>query len=97
MMNPSPLAGALSDMEKFGYSYSLLERMLPVDEELAIRLFDEGCEVNLLYSDGRKRVVATEEEIEAHVNTRGMLGVTEHDLEYEYKKSEKYFVGEGFI
>jgi hypothetical protein len=97
MMNPSPSAGSLEDMEAFGYPYDLKERMLPLGVGLAKKLLEQGCEVFLLFRDGSKEEAATDDDIESHVSSGGMLGVTEHDLEYEYKKSERFFVGEMFL
>ena len=97
MMSLSAQPGSLRDMERFGYPFSLAERMLPIDEGLAMRFFEEGCEVNLLYPDGSKKVVSALEEIGFHVSSNGKLGITEHDLEYEYKKSERFFIGEQYM
>jgi len=96
MMNPNNEL-SIQEMEHFGYSYSLQERMLPIGKEMAERLFEEGCEINLLYSHGDRKVATSQKEIYDHYKTNSVLGITEHELESEYKKSERFFIGEQYI
>jgi len=85
---------AMSEMEKYGYPYDLTERMLPVDLNVALKLFQEDCEIFLLFPGGMKKAVQEENAIIAHNNKGGQLGVTESCIEQELRLSENYFLGE---
>jgi len=85
---------ALSEMEEYGYPYELTERMLPVDLDVALKFFQESCEVFLLFPNGEKKEVQEENAIISHGKNGGLLGITENSIEHEFRLSENYFLGE---
>jgi len=93
-MNFSGEDCAMPMMEKYGYSYELLERMLPISQDVAIKLLHEGCSISILYSDGTRAVTQDEDEIVRHVTKGGFLGVKECDIEYELRQAERFFIGD---
>jgi len=93
-LNFCSLKNALLEMEHYGYPFVLTERMIPVDLDIAVKLFHENCEIFLLFPDGKKIAAQEEIDIVTHTNCGGLLGITESGIEHEFRLAENYFLGE---
>ena len=84
------------DLERYGYTY---DGMYPLDEETAIDLIRNYCDVYLLYPDGTEAMANDEKEIHEHL---GYLGVEKenwnrifyrYETKQELEAKEKAFFG----
>ena len=78
----------MADMQNYGYTYEGFQpyEILPLRAERAIELFNQDCEVFLLYDDNGEGVANSIEEIKEHNENGGIFGI-EYDV---WLKSKEY-------
>lgn len=80
----------IPDMQEYGYSW---DGMLPLKEETALHLYEkEDMQIFLLHEDGSESIPENTEDIKAHAEKGGILGVHKEDwnalTEYRAMKEE---------
>ncbi len=83
------------EMREYGYQW---DGMINLDDEEALRLFDNGEAIFLLHDDNTESLAENEKRLIQHINNGGLVGIEkpqENEPQIEPRQTEKEEINEG--